>query len=130
MDVEKTTDGGRERTLSPAAQISRGIVNLVSEYTGRGPTRARTTIDQDRVSVLLEDTLTRGERTLVERGDLDTVMAMRASYQRAMGPEAIALVEGVLGRRVVAFMSANHADPDYAVEFFVLDASGSQSDGS
>ncbi len=32
------------------------------------------------------------------------------------------VVEGALGREVIAFMSANHLDPDLAVEVFVLQA--------
>lgn len=60
-------DGGSTtmgRALSVAAHISTGIVRVVREYTGRGPTRARTTIDHDMVTVLMGDTLTHGERTL------------------------------------------------------------------
>jgi uncharacterized protein YbcI len=32
---------------SPAAQISRGIVKLIRDIVGRGPTKARTTIGHD-----------------------------------------------------------------------------------
>jgi hypothetical protein len=39
----------------------------------------------------------------------------------AMREEAIAVIEGLTGRRVTAFMSANHIEPDLAAEMFVLD---------
>jgi hypothetical protein len=35
--------------------------------------------------------------------------------------DAVAVVEGVTGRSVTAFMSDNHIDPDIAVETFVLE---------
>jgi len=59
-------DGGSTtmgRAPSVAAHISTGIVRVVREYTGRGPTRERTPIDHDMVTVLMGDTLTHGERT-------------------------------------------------------------------
>jgi uncharacterized protein YbcI len=40
---------------SPSAEISRSAVKLLREYTGRGPTRARTTINTDSVMVFLGD---------------------------------------------------------------------------
>ena len=53
--------------------ISRAIVRLTHEYTGRGPTKAHTTISGGSVMILLADTLTRGEHRLVAagKGDLD-----------------------------------------------------------
>jgi uncharacterized protein YbcI len=113
---------------SPALnlEISKAIVRLISEYTGRGPMKARTTINGSLVACVLEDTLTKGERTLVGRGRADAVMEMRQHYQQAMSQEAIAAVEGLTGRKVLAFMSANHADPDYGVEVFILNGNGDQ----
>jgi uncharacterized protein YbcI len=113
-------DGAPAREATLNAQISRAIVRLLNEYTGRGPTRARTTINGDLVACLLEDTLTKGERMLVANGQENAVLRTRESYQRAMQPEAIAAIEALTGRTVAAFMSSNHIDPDYAVEVFVL----------
>src|SRR5258706_453589 len=47
---------------SVAADISNAVVRLLSDYTGRGPTKARTYLHEDLVSVVLRDTLTKGER--------------------------------------------------------------------
>ncbi len=117
---------------SKCAAISNHVVRTMSEYTGRGPTKARTHIHDDVVTVLLQDTLTKGERSLVGE-DLDAlVLTMRKAFQGTMGQDLIDGVEEILGRKVVAFMSDNHIDPDCAVEVFVLATAGadSQADGA
>ena len=101
--------------------ISNAIVGLMREYTGRGPTKARTTVRDNVVVVMLEHTLTKGERVLVEKGRGENVLALRREYQEAMREEASAKVGEITGRNVLAMMSANHLDPDLAVELFVLD---------
>ena len=45
---------------------------------------------------------------------------MRRAYQDAMRSGCIASIEGLTGRTVEAFMSANHIDPDLAAEIFIL----------
>lgn len=107
-------------TGSPQAAISNHIVHVMSEFTGRGPTQARTTISEDLVTVVLEHGLTKGERRLVEFGSGTQVRAMRHAFQQAMGADMIAGVEQITGRTVLAFLSANHLDPDIAIENFVL----------
>jgi uncharacterized protein YbcI len=111
------TDGG-----SVPAAISNAVRQLVAEYTGRGPTRARTSIRDNVVLVLLEDTLTKGERRLVSKGRDHRVIDYRREFQDAMREDAIASVEQLTGRKVTAFMSANHIDPDLAAEVFILEA--------
>jgi uncharacterized protein YbcI len=110
-----TTDGG-----SKAAAISNAVVRHLSEYTGRGPTKARTHITTDLVTVLLEQTLTKGERSLYEDGKAELVLTMRFAFQQTMRDDLVASVEQITGRRVAAFMSANHLEPDMAIESFVL----------
>ena len=100
--------------------ISTAAVQLMLEYTGRGPTKAKTLIHDDVVTVLLADTLTRGERKLVESGRSDRVLQLRHDYQLTMRDDLVAIVERQLDRNVIAFMSQNHIDPDLAVEVFVL----------
>ena len=100
--------------------MSTAAVQLLHEYTGRGPTRARTSIDDNVVTVILADTLTKGERTLVDNGHVDRVLEARHAYQMVMRDDLVAVVEKALGRKVIAFMSQNHVDPDMAAEVFVL----------
>jgi uncharacterized protein YbcI len=103
------------------ASISRAVVRLLSEQTGRGPTKARTTIDQDLVVVLLHDGMTQAERSLAEAGREAEVLLIRRTFQETMRPAMVSAVESLTERRVVTFMSANALDPDAAAEVFVLD---------
>lgn len=103
-----------------SAAISNATVRTLSEYTGRGPTKARTHISDDLITVVLQDTLTKGERTLVRNGELALVLAGRKAYQNAMKLALIASIEEISGRKVLAFLSDNHVGPDYAIESFVL----------
>ena len=102
-------------------EINNGAVRVVREYTGRGPTKARSVIDENSVTILLADTLTPGERRLAESGKADTVLKTRHDFQLVMRDDLVKVVENALDRKVIAFMSDNHIDPDYGVEVFVLD---------
>lgn len=116
-----TSPDHRELETGPrAAAISNAMVQLLHEYTGRGPTRARTTIGDDLIVCLLADTLTKSERKLVDGGQEELVLEQRGAFQRLMREEAIAAIENASGRVVTAFMSNNNIDPDLAVETFVL----------
>ena len=103
-----------------AAAISNLTVHLLSEYTGRGPTRARTHISGELVAVVVQDTMTRGERSLIRDGEGDRVLDTRQAFQRTMHADLAGGVAQITGREVVAFMSANHIDPDVGVEIFIL----------
>ena len=129
-----STNTGLPASGSKAAAISNQVVKTMSEYTGRGPTKARTHINDDLVTVVLQDTLTKGEKSLVSDGLEELVLTMRKAFQGTMRHDLIASIETILGRKVIAFMSDNHIDPDVAVEIFVLapadgDA-GRQDDGA
>src|SRR5687768_11428335 len=104
-----------------AAHISREMVQLMRKVAGRGPTKARTTIGRDHVLVMFHETLTEGERNLVDAGHEDQVEAVRSSYQELIRDDAQALIENTIGRKVIGFMSTNHFNPDMAAEVFVLD---------
>jgi uncharacterized protein YbcI len=125
--MAETQNLGRGNTSSA---ISNGAVQLFHEYTGRGPTKARTTINGDNVLILFGDVLTKGERKLADNGDAAAVLQMRHRFQEAMREELIGMVEGHMERKVVAFMSANHIDPDMAAEIFVLEPLPDGQDGA
>jgi len=110
----------RERRGEIAAGISTRTVQILHEYTGRGPTKAHTIINRDSVIVVLQDTLTKGERSLVNAGREQEVLRTRKAYQEMMREDLTRLVEQSLERPVIAFLSDNHADPDIGVEFFLL----------
>jgi len=105
---------------SKSAAISNLTVRLLSQYTGRGPTQARTYLHDDIVTVVLRDTLTKGEVTLVNNDHGEIVLATRHTFQEVMGAELVGGVEEITQRTVLAFLSANHIAPDIAVETFIL----------
>lgn len=103
------------------AAISNAVVRIHSQYVGRGPTKARTVHRDDVIVTILDEALTKAERTLAANGKLEPVMAMRHGFQMTMRDALVAEVERVTGRNVRAFMSDNHIDPDIGAEVFVLD---------
>jgi uncharacterized protein YbcI len=113
------------RTTQPhdgerSAAISNLAVRVLREYTGRGPTKAQTHLSGDLVAIVLQDTMTAGERTLVREGEHERVLDTRHAYQRTMRKDLAGGVARITGRDVIAFMSANHIDPDMGVEVFIL----------
>jgi len=114
--------GSQERLQhSVSSAISNLVVRVTREYTGRGPTQARTYMQDDLITVVLRETLTKGELRLVENGHGEHVRATRRYFQEAMRDELVTGIEGLTGRRVIAFMSDNHLDPDLAVELLLLE---------
>lgn len=110
-----------DSSLSLTTRISTAVVKLMLEYVGRGPTRARTTIDHDLIAVVLRDTLTNGERRLVAAGHSHVVDELRKAYQHTMHDELIAAIEGLTGRKVAALLSNIHIERDVIVKNFVLE---------
>ncbi len=113
-----------------AAKISRESVQILREYTGRGPTRARTTVNTELVAITFSDTLTKGEAKLVALGKGDHVLQTRREYQGAMREELVGTVESATGKKVIAFLSDNHLDPDIGLEAFVLEREDGAHDGA
>jgi uncharacterized protein YbcI len=104
-----------------AAAISKTVVRALARTTGRGPTQAKTTLGENGVFVVLQDSLTVGERTLTDAGQGKAVLDLRRRWQGVMEVDVSREIEELTGRKVVGFMSDNHIDPDLAVEVFVLE---------
>jgi uncharacterized protein YbcI len=116
---EASPSGGH--TLGQArSAITREIVRLHAEYYGQGPTRAKTYITDDLVVVVLEETFTRAERTLVEHGDKAPIEEIRRRFQARMAQQFRSVVEQATGRKVKTFLSESNVDDDVAVEIFLL----------
>ena len=101
--------------------ISDGLVGLLKEFYGRGPTRAKTYYRDDLVVCLLRGGFTRVEQTLLEGGRGASVIQQRMEFQELMRERFVAVIEEVTGRRVIGFMSGNQQDPDIMCEVFILD---------
>jgi uncharacterized protein YbcI len=104
-----------------AAAISKTVVQALGRTTSRGPTKAKTTLGDNGVFVILQDTLTQGEQTLADAGEGKAVLDLRRRWQSVMQADVSREIEELTGRKVIGFMSDNHIDPDLAVEVFVLE---------
>jgi uncharacterized protein YbcI len=116
------TSGTEERTPgSLSAAISNHIVRLFAEYTGRGPTKARTTIRDNVVVCIAEDNMTKAERRLSAAGEGELVVTVRRKFQSTMRDDLVSGIELLTGRKVVSFLSDHDDATDTAAEVFVLD---------
>jgi uncharacterized protein YbcI len=100
--------------------ISKGMVALLKEFYGRGPSHAKTYYQDDLVVCLLRGGYTRVEQTLLEGGRGDSVIQQRMEFQELMRERFVALIEDLTGRSVIGFMSGNQQDPDIMCEVFIL----------
>ena len=104
------------------AEITNGIVRLFSEFYGRGPTRAKSYMLEERyVVTVLRDTMTTVERTLAEHGHIEMVREVRLTFQEVMAASFKGVVEQALGRRVASYHSQIMVEPDVGFEFFLLE---------
>jgi uncharacterized protein YbcI len=112
---------GEQKALGETrARISKAIVRLHSEYYGKGPTKAKTYILDDLVVVVLEESFTRAEKTLAERGEREAIQNIRRRFQQQMADSFVSIVEQATGRTVRAFLSETNIDQDVSVETFLL----------
>ena len=114
-DQRATRSNGGVRTA-----VSDGMVALLKDYYGVGPTQAKTYYHDDLVVCLLRGGFTRVEQTLLEGGRTTAVIQQRVEFQEVMRERFTSVVEHATGRRVVGFMSGNQQSPDMICEVFVL----------
>jgi uncharacterized protein YbcI len=114
-DVQTTLRHGDVLTA-----ISDGMVALLKEFYGRGPTRAKSYYEDDLVVCVLRGGFSRVEQTLLEGGRGSSVIQQRMDFQELMRERFEAVIEGATGRRVIGFMSGNQQDPDIMCEVFIL----------
>ena len=119
----ESTQPPRRRGETLAA-ISTGLVQLHSEFYGKGPTKAKTHMADDVLICILRGGFTTVERTLIESGNREAVYEIRRNFQNAMEEQFTSVVEQATGRKVIAYMSQIHTDPDLAVELFMLEPTG------
>ena len=100
--------------------ISDGMVALLKEFYGRGPTRTKSYYEDDLVVCLLRGGFSRVEQTLLEGGRGAAVIQQRMEFQDLMRERFAGVIERATGRRVIGFMSGNQQDPDIMCEVFIL----------
>lgn len=107
------------------SQLSREIVQLHARLYGRGPTKARSYLQDDYAVCILEQIFTTAERTLIGAGSSEHVSITRKKFQEAVKDEFIGVVEAVTGRQVRVFLSQVDVEANLALEFFIF----AESDG-
>jgi uncharacterized protein YbcI len=124
MEHIQSPDAG-SRAGEQLAAVTNGIVKLFRDYYGRGPTKAKSYMLDDRILIcVLEETMTRVEKTLVDNGHSDKVREVRLTFQEAMAHEFKQCVREATGREVAAYHSQLTTEPDLGFEFFVLGPQG------
>lgn len=117
MTVDSTLLGGGELN----AAITSAVVGVHHRHLGRGPKSATTFYKDNVVVTLMHEVMTHAERSLAENAQGDAVTNMRHLLQLTMEADFVTAIEGLTGRRVIAFISGNSVDPDIASELFILD---------
>lgn len=102
------------------ATISNGMVSLLKEFYGKGPTRAKSYYHDDLVVCILRGGFSRVEQTLLDGGRGAAVIQQRMEFQELMRDRFTGVVEEATGRSVIGFMSGNQQHPDLMCEVFVL----------
>lgn len=114
-DNESTQEHGDTLTA-----ISDGMVGLLKEFYGRGPTQTKSYYQDDMVLCLLRGGFTKVEETLLGAGRGSAVVQQRMEFQELMRHRFEEVIEAAVGREVIGFMSGNQQDPDMMCEVFVL----------
>ena len=114
------------------AQLSNTLVALMKEHYGKGPTAAKSFINDEYVVTVLEDGLTRNEQTMLDAGEEELVRGYRLRFQQAIREEMCGAVERITGRRVLDYHSQIVFEPPRSFEIFVLESppDGAVSDDS
>ena len=101
--------------LKPLAKEFRSVVFCAS-------TKVNAYAIKDMIVVVVRlKHLTPLERSMVDGGESERVLALRAEFARVMAGRYTRTVEQVTGRTVVALLSQAHVDPDIVIEVFFLD---------
>ncbi len=103
------------------SEITNRIVAFMREHYGRGPIKAKTYVLDNLIVCVLNDGFTAIERTMMEGGEPERVLEMRRDFQRLMKVRYSEMIEQLTGRKVLAFLSQAHVDPDLTVEMFLMD---------
>ena len=122
MDAGTTSSGTRLAGGHLLAAISTSIVGILREHYGRGPMKAKTyAIDDIIVVVMRGSGFTPLEQTIMDSGQPERVVEMREDFQRVMAQRYKHTIEDLTGRKVLAFLSQAHVEPDITMEIFFVD---------
>jgi uncharacterized protein YbcI len=103
------------------AAVTSALVGIHHRYLGRGPETASTFHYGNVLVTLMHEVLTRSEKSLTRTDQVEAVRHIRHVFQETMEADFREAVERLTGRKVLAFISGKHLDPDVAAELFIRD---------
>lgn len=119
---ESKVDAGPLKGGPLLAAISTSIVSILREHYGRGPMKAKTYALDDIIVVVMRGSgFTALEQTIMDSGEPHRVVELREDFQRLMAVRYRDTIEELTGRKVVAFLSQAHVEPDITMEVFFID---------
>ncbi len=113
---------------SITAEVSNAIVGLKKQFYGRGPTRAKTYVNDNYIFCVLDGGLTQNEKTLLDAGERQLVRGYRLRFEEVMAEQTTEAVERITGRKVLGYQSQIIFEPTVGIEMFILDGEPSESD--
>jgi len=114
MDSSPPTRGQIERTLSQKIQ------SLYRNQLEHNPSRVVCQIFDDKIAIVLEDSITQPEQVLVENGQEDLAQQVRIELDEALQPQLKALIEEVVGVTVIDLLSNAKLDTGRSATVAIL----------
>jgi hypothetical protein len=106
-----------------AAELTKSLVSLWTQYADKRPTNARTEIRGNVVTCVLVDAVRDYHRSMIASQTRDTVRGVGKLTPAGYKRDAVAAVVRLTRQRVVAFVSSHDRDTDVATEVFTLEPS-------
>ena len=99
MDSSSLTRGQIERTLSQRIQA---LYRIQLEHQ---PSKVTCQLFDEKIAIILEDSITQPERLLVNSGEQELAEQVRTELSEALQPQLKALIEEVVGVPVIDLLS-------------------------
>lgn len=97
--TEQQTVGQLEREVSQKMQA------LYRKYLGHQPSKVTCQLFDEKLAIILEDSVTQPEQLLAQDGQLELAKQVRADLNQAIRPQVKALVESILKVEVLDLLS-------------------------
>ena len=121
-DAQPAASGARLVGGHLLSAISTSVVGILRDHYGRGPMRAKTYALDDIIVVVMRGSgFTALEQTIMDSGEAHRVIDMREEFQRVMAERYKQTIEELTDRKVLAFLSQAHVEPDITMEIFFVD---------
>lgn len=114
MDASSPTRGQIERTLSQRIQA------LYRTQLEHQPSKVTCQLFDEKIAIILEDSITQPEQLLVENGQEELAEKVRAELDEAIQPQLKTLIEEVVGVDVIDILSNAKLDTGRTATVVIL----------